>query len=121
MRHLILVAFFCLIYGCSRQNVFFKEDGKEVVKIIQIDSTDNAYFMHCQSKEIHDFILVSWKREVDKCLKKVEIGGKYIIDIDIETFEGGDYDGYMVDGKEFTKETIVAYTDDLQGLCLLSN
>lgn len=121
MRLLILLIFFGLICSCSKQNASFREDGKEVVKIIQIDSTDNAYFIYCQGRVIHDFTLVSWKREADKCLNRIEIGKKYTINIDIETMAGGDFDGYMVDDKEFAKETIIAYTDDLQGLCLVGN
>lgn len=86
--------------------------------VLKIDSTENSYFLDCKLKENHkDFVLVSPKIETDNC-RRIAIGKNYKMNIDFQSIMAGDYGDYIIDGKEFSIETLLAFTNDLEGLCL---
>ena len=40
------------------------------------------------------------------------------MDLKFQSTMAGDYGNYIIFGKEFPIETLIAFTDDLEGLCL---
>lgn len=116
---MLLVGLFYLV-SCNqrtRQDLAYSSEKMDFV-VLKIDSTENSYFLDCKlKKNDKDFVLVSPKVETENC-KKIVIGKSYKMNIDFQSIMAGDYGGYIIDGKEFPIETLIAFTNDLDGLCL---
>lgn len=121
MKNLIAIIIFLCLIGCSRKNNYNTQESVQSIEIIAIDSAENSYFVKCKSKENNkEFVLISPKVEINDCLK-IGIGNKYKLRIDFQSFMAGDYGNYIVDGEEFSIDTVLAFSKDLQGLCLVNN
>lgn len=121
MRTLVILLI-ALLYSVScnqraGQNLT-NSSNKTEFTVVKIDSTENSYFLDCKLKsDNRDFVLVSLKGEKNNC-KKITINETYKINIDFQSIMAGDYGGYSIFGKEFPIETLIAFTNDLEGLCL---
>lgn len=109
-----------VILGCNKQSSLNQLQSKRIDTffVTKIDSTENSYFLSCKLvKESKNFVLVSPKVETGNC-EEISIGKKYKMDIDFQSIMAGDYGDYIIDGKEFPIETIIAFTNGLKGLCI---
>lgn len=123
MRLLIIVSTLLFFLSCNRQvlsELDLPKQRFETFEVSKIDSTSNAYFIECERKNRQPIVIVSWKEETENCYEKIQVRKKYSMNLKVETFMAGDYDGYIIDGKEYPLETIIAFTDDLKGLCVIN-
>src|SRR5690606_9864498 len=120
MRTLLIIFIgFLYVISCNHhtgRNLIESTDKMEFI-ILKIDSTENSYFLDCKLiKDDKEFVLVSPKVESNNC-REIITGREYKMSVDFQSFMAGDYGDYVIDGKEFPLETVIAFTNELKGLC----
>lgn len=120
MIRYILVIIPLLLLSCSKKitSDFENLDRKESLKIVNIEEGENAYFIDCENKKGEKYKLISKKENISECNKEIIVGKRYTLSFKIEVFSGH-FDGYMYDEKFFPLETILVFSKDLKGLCVI--
>lgn len=119
MRTLVILLIALYLVSCSQKirKDLAGSSKKMDFLVVKIDSTENSYFLNCKLiKDDKEFVLVSPKVESNNC-REIITGREYKMSVDFQSFMAGDYGDYVIDGKEFPLETVIAFTNELKGLC----